>query len=121
MKRDFELIRKILAEVSDAPAGCPAYTLRFPGEYDDKVVFEHVALLIDAGLIEGNIHRAMSGIHDVRITRLTWDGQEFLDAAAEDTRWRKAIDTVKEKGGAMTFEVLKELLKRLSAAAVGLS
>ena len=121
MKRDFELIRKIVSEIADAPAGGPAFTLTFPNEYDDKVVFEHEALLIDGGLIEGKVQRVMSGIHDVKIFGLTWTGQDFYETATTDTLWKKAFSTVKEKGGAMTFEVLKELLKRLSLSAAGLS
>lgn len=121
MKRDFELIRKILAEIADATAGGPAYVLTFPGEYDNKVVFEHVALLIDAGLVEGNVQRVMTGIHSASIRCLTWAGQDFYEAAAKETLWRKAFSIVQEKGGAMTFDVLKALLSKLALAGAGLS
>ena len=121
MKRDFELLKKIVAEIADADGGCSSYSLTFPGEYDDGVVFEHVELLIDAGLVVGDVHRSFDGIHGVSITRLTSDGQDFLDAAAKQTLWNKAFAVVKEKGGAMTLDVLTRLLQKLAESQVGLS
>jgi hypothetical protein len=52
--------------------------------------------------------------------RMTWAGHEFLDAAREDTRWKKAMDIVRDKGRSVTFEVLKALLISLIKTAVGL-
>jgi hypothetical protein len=120
MKRDFELVRKIVADIADSPAGGPYFCLTYPGEYEDRVVFEHIELLIDAGLVEGKVQRVMSGIHSVMIRGLTWAGQDFYEAAAKDTLWNKAFSTVREKGGAMTFDVLVELLKSLAKSAAGL-
>ena len=120
MIRDFELVRKILFAIAEAPAGGSYFSITFPGEYEDKVVFGHLELLIDAGLVVGKVQRSMSGIHAVMIRGMTWEGQDFYQAAIKDTLWKKAFSTVQEKGGAMTFEVLKELLKRLAASAVGL-
>ena len=110
-----------MKEIADEPGGGPGYCLTFPGEYEDKVVFEHVGLLIDAGLVEGKIQRVMTGIHSVKILGLTWAGQDFHDAAAKDTLWKKAFSIVQEKGGAMTFDVLKGLLSKLALASAGLS
>lgn len=121
MIRDFELIRKILKSVAEeAPAGCAYFTLTFPGEYEDRVVWAHIELLIEAGLLEGKVSRAMSGIAGVMVRGLTWAGHDFLEAASAEPLWQKAFSTVKEKGGVMTFEVLKELLKSLAKNAVGL-
>lgn len=121
MIRDFELVRKIIFAIANAPAGGSYFSLTFPGEYEEKVVFGHLELLIDAGLVEGKVQRSMSGIHAVMIRDLTWEGQDFYRVAKEDTLWKKAFSTVQEKGGAVTFEVLKELLKRLAASAAGLA
>jgi hypothetical protein len=38
------------------------------------------------------------------VSRLTWEGHEFLDAARDEKRWKKAMSTVKEKGGTITIE-----------------
>lgn len=121
MKRDFELIRKILLEVEAAPVGTSPIEVDAVDGYDEATVWGHVDLLIDAGLLEGKVIRSNEGLIGVAIKKITWDGCDFLDAARDNGLWQKAFSTVKEKGGAMTFDVLKELLKRLALAAGGLA
>ena len=41
---------------------------------------------------------------------LTWQGHEFLDAARNDTIWRKAKKKVLETTGGLAFDVLKAAL-----------
>jgi hypothetical protein len=123
MQRDFELIRKIMTEIAaEVPAGSTHFSFTMPGEYEDKVVWAHIELLIEAGLIEGSVQRSMDmGLRGVNLRGLTWAGYDFLEAASKDTLWKKAFATVKEKGGAMTFDVLKALLKTYAMSAAGLS
>jgi hypothetical protein len=54
------------------------------------------------------------------ITNLTWAGHEFADAARDETRWKKAMGFVKEKGGAVTIGVLTQLLISLMRGAFGI-
>jgi hypothetical protein len=121
MKRDFDLVRKILLDIQDMPANAQPSSIDYPGEYDQAVVNAHISLLIDAGLIEGKVIRTMQGVAQATARGLTWQGHDFIDAAKQDVIWKKAFDTIKDKGGAVTFEVLKELLKSLTLKAVGLS
>ncbi|WP_035384017.1 DUF2513 domain-containing protein [Ferriphaselus sp. R-1] len=121
MKRDFELIRKILLVVEATPAGTTPIEVDSVEGYDEATVLGHVDLLIDAGLLEGRVLRSNEGIIGVAIRKITWDGCNFLDAARDNGLWKKAFSTVKEKGGAMTFDVLTEMLKRLAQSAAGLS
>ena len=51
---------------------------------------------------------------------MTWEGHEFADAARDETRWKKAMGIVEEKGGAVTLDVLKELLLHLARMGLGL-
>jgi hypothetical protein len=37
-------------------------------------------------------------------------GHEFLDASRNETVWKKTLKTINEKGGGLTFEVIKALL-----------
>jgi hypothetical protein len=117
MKRDFELVRKILLQVESTPAGFGPIALEFPDEYDQALVNEHVDLLLQANLIQGKLVRSMQGIIGMAIQGLTWEGHEFLEAAAKDTLWKKALEAAKEKGLALTLDVLKELLKSLALKA----
>jgi hypothetical protein len=51
---------------------------------------------------------------------LTWQGHEFLDAARNDTIWRKATGKLVAVTGGTSLEVLKELLIAGAKQAVGL-
>jgi hypothetical protein len=54
------------------------------------------------------------------IYRLTWEGHEFLDAARDDTRWKRAWTIVREKAGSVTVDVLKQVLTSLMKDALAL-
>lgn len=120
MKRDFELCRRILMETEDWDAGMGPFNVEFPGEYSRPLVEGHVELLIEAGLLKGKKLPGSNNLMQMAILGLTWEGHDFLDAAKEETLWRKAFEIVKDKGGVMTFSVLTDLLKKLASAAAGL-
>ncbi|HEX8190159.1 MAG TPA: DUF2513 domain-containing protein [Pyrinomonadaceae bacterium] len=106
MKRDFDLVRLILLELEkDETVDLSPYT--------QEQINYHKALVKEAGFAEGTIHYA-SGVHarpdvpDVAIlSRLTWEGHEFLDKARNDKVWNRAKSIVKEKVGALSLEALK--------------
>jgi hypothetical protein len=120
MVRDFELIRKILLLAQEKPAGGRPYGIEFPGEYGQDDVNEHVELLIEAGLLKGEVLKGLGGVHGMMITGLTWSGHDFIQAAASPAVWRKSLAVVKEKGGAITFDLFKALLESIAKAALGL-
>ena len=78
MKRDIEIVRKLLLR-AEAPDGGVSI--------NDPVETYHVRIMIDAGLVEGRISEEItSGApRHSRIHLLTWAGHEFLDAAPNDT------------------------------------
>ena len=119
MKRDMELIRTILLQIEEKggdPRG--GVELDFP-DHPEEVVSHHVLLLQEAGLIDAFDLTTRAGFR-MHPKRLTWEGHEFLDAARNDTIWNKAQKMVKEKGGAIPFEILKGLLVKISAGFFGL-
>lgn len=119
MKRDLELMRKMVIAIEDAPSGW-APDLKFDG-YSDAQVGYHAYLLIDAGLARGQDASTMgSDAPQGFITSLTWAGHEFADAARDETRWKKAMGVVQEKGGTVTIGVLTQLLIALMKGALGL-
>lgn len=121
MKRDFELVRTILMDVQKSPAGSQLAEITIPDGCDKDTLYAHIELLIDANLLEGKVLRSNEGIAAIAVRKLTWEGHDFIQAAESDGLWKKAFATVKENGGAMTFDVLKELLKKLALTAAGLS
>lgn len=121
MERDFELIRKILLAVEQAPPQqISPLTISFNGEYEQAVVNEHVYLLIQRGLLEGKSSNMGASINAIVVFRLTWEGRDFIKVAKEEPLWKKAFSTVKERGGAMTFDILKSLLAKYAELQVGL-
>lgn len=119
MKRDLELVRKILLTIEDSPGGY-APDLKIDG-YTDSQIGYHAYLIIDAGLAHGSDISSMGrDSPEGMITNLNWAGHEFAEAARDDTRWKKAMNIVKDKSGSVTMDVLKELLTSLMKAAIGL-
>lgn len=115
MKRDMDLIRLLLlqTEGEEPKPDLSGYTQAQP--------VYHAALLIEAHLVHGSIIEDGEGEVASTVTmRLTWAGHEFLDAARNDTIWRKASEKLKQSGVQMTISLLEELLKKLIKEPLGL-
>jgi hypothetical protein len=119
VKRDLELIRRILFAVEDAPTGF-APPLEIEG-YTPSQIGYHAYLLIDGGFAKGpELTHMQSEGPEARITSLTWEGHDFAEAARDPERWQQVMKIVKDKGGSVTLDVVKQLLIKLMTAAVGL-
>jgi hypothetical protein len=132
MKRDWDLLRWILNQAESCGGGYPIvvtdgaqyssqhYKLNI-GERNFGEMCEHVLLLGDAGLAEvRDLGRTFDGPSGVVIDRLTMAGHDFLDSARDENRWKKAMTTVNEKGGAVTVGVLTQILSALVKQSFGL-
>jgi hypothetical protein len=109
MKRDMDLVRKIMLAVEASDRPLDSSLIRIAG-YTGESITEHMRLLNEAGLIEGI--SAYSVEHRLKWIelRLTWSGHDFLDAARNESVWTETIAEVRKKTGAVPFEVLKGLL-----------
>lgn len=112
MKRDMDLVRKILLKMEARPQSESGYPLAIDGYESDTINF-HVVLLQEAGLITA----IDTGLQWLPVD-LTWEGHEFLDAARSERRWRKAMSIIEKQEGAVPFEILKELLLGFARDAV---
>jgi Hypothetical protein (DUF2513) len=107
MKRDMDIVRLLLLQLEGdekAPEKLKAY--------DEPLVVYNAALLVDSGLVEGAVARG--GDNDplgVAMNHMTWAGHDFLDAARDETLWKKAKQTVMKPAASYTFEIVKEYLK----------
>jgi Hypothetical protein (DUF2513) len=121
MKRDMELIRKMVLAIEDAPTGWAPDKLEVDGYTADQISY-HAYLLVDAGLTDGPIvtNSDSTGGPEALIRHLTWAGHEFAEAARDESRWKKAMVVVKEKGGSVTLGVLTQLLTSLMKSALSL-
>ena len=115
MKRDMDLVRLILLEIEKSSEDPRAeIRLQIP-DYTFEQVSYHVMILHEAGLVEADDLSTMGSGSVWLPRRLTWSGHEFLDAARNDSIWKKA----KEKASSMNFELLKELLLNLARQQLG--
>ena len=112
MKRDLELIRKILLNV-EADKYAYGASVRVEG-YPDEIVGQHVALLLDAGLVEGRLRMTDAyGIVGAMIDRLTNSGHDFCAAIHEDTIWNKVRAKVIKPGIAFSLKLVMEMVQEL--------
>ena len=109
MKRDFNLVRKILQDMENAEPMKIFNGFPFEG-YDKPTVHEHIELLIEAGLLDGKVHRTRDSSMPM-VSRLTWAGHDFLDAMKDESIWKKAQDSLLKPAGGVAFDVLLEWLK----------
>lgn len=119
MKRDIELIRKMLLEIEShdnvfMPSDDPA---------DYQLIGHHLLLLQEGGLIAGiePIERP-SGEMLVQVKthpRLTWAGHEFLDIARNDKLWGEATQKIGGELGTVSFAVLIQLLAHRAKGYLG--
>lgn len=115
MKRDMDLIRLLLLDTEGEEPKPDLSAFNMP-----QLVY-HSALLVEAGLVHGTvIESGESQPAAVETLRLTWAGHEFLDAARNETIWKKAGEKIKQSGVQVTVSVLEELLKKLLKESLGL-
>ncbi|QDP72186.1 DUF2513 domain-containing protein [Legionella israelensis] len=119
MKRNWDLVRKILLKVEETPQSNQLKLEDFPDDNGYEVTY-HVQLLIDAGLIDANIYGTTSSEpNDFLLRRLTWHGHEFLDSVKNESIWLKTKETFKSKGISMTFETIKTVAIGLISKYIG--
>jgi hypothetical protein len=116
MKRDMDLVRKILLKLEDTSYPEPDYKFTIEGFCNDDISY-NVMLLSEANLIEA-MNTSALGYFKWIPRRLTWAGHEFLDAARDNNRWEAAKKLIVEKGGNLAFDVIKSVLISLMTKAV---
>ncbi len=104
MKRDMQVIRKLILYLEEAEPGCDSDDIDL--ELDTDVLEYHMRLMDEAGLI---CITPMRG--GVIFNRMTWQGHDFADAARDDVVWKKTLRKVAETTKSVTFELLTHLLK----------
>ena len=124
MKRDMDLIRSIALrlEEQDEPLDVDnemATDLGLSG-YSNRQIDEHLLIMQEAGLLDGERVMTMDGSVDWINLRLTWHGHEFLAAARDEAIWKQATGKVSSKVGSVTLDVLTRVLSDLAAKAMGL-
>jgi hypothetical protein len=116
MKRNWDTIREILLKFEELDPEKGSVKLSdFPSERAYEYSY-HVELLIDAGLIYGQMTKTMGHrAQDFLAHRLTWEGHEFLDSIRSDTVWNKTKTSFVKGGLSMTFDLVKSVATDIAA------
>jgi hypothetical protein len=119
MKRDLDLIRRLLLTLEGKPAGIVVTQFsEFPNTPDAEL-FEHIQLLLDADLVEGQVARSGKGSPVAcAIMRITNKGHEFLDNARNDDVWNKVVRESKSKGVSLSLDVLAKIMGEIVAGMI---
>jgi hypothetical protein len=114
MKRDMDLVRDLLLAIENDPNfdGMRRIMPDEPGdlgitEHSYEEVVYHLVLLIEAGLLVGKLTMQMP-----IISKLTWQGHDFLDTVRDPVIWRETKEGAKKAGG-FSLELLAALAKGL--------
>ena len=76
-------------------------------------------MLLEAGLVEGEESTELGSEPSGFISRLTWEGHEFLESAKDSGRWREAKEAIGKVGGA-SLQVWSSVLTQLTLKGLGL-
>jgi len=110
MKRDMELIRRILQNAEELE-----FVDDEPYErYEAKPPLEayQIALMKDAGLVDAEIDTTIGIPSGATIARLTWSGHDFLDSSRDSNIWKLAKEHIIKPDASWSFSILVEWLKQ---------
>ena len=113
MRRDFDLIRLLLQQIEGVE------NVDDLSNYTDAQQLYHSCLLIEGGLVHGNIMVGQNGDPvGTRVSRLTWDGHEFLDITRDPSVWSKVKGAVGESVRAAAIDTIKGACKDLASIGI---
>ena len=114
MERDFDLIRELLLQVEAAPSNLGEdVRFRTAEEHSNEQVQYHLTLLLEAEIVKGQDHSSLDGTRRISVSRLTWNGHEFLDLIRSEGRWEAVKKNMRETGTDLSFEAIKTIASQL--------
>lgn len=121
MKRDMELVRKILIFFNEKATPEMVDGLEIEG-YDDTDVMYCLILLYDAGMLMAEPEQTNTGrtiiVHPFD---LTWQGHELLASIQNETIWDEIKSSYQEKGlKSVSIRILKTMSDSIVRAKLGL-
>lgn len=117
MKRDMELIRKILFYIEENyVAGDGHINIEIDG-YSESEIYEHCQLAHEAGLIQQPLDAFSFDGPSCFVGNLTNAGFDYLEAIRDDTRWNRTKEAIKKKGLPLIIDTIKTIATALVTAA----
>ena len=106
MKRDMELIRKILFQIEENCDGMGGYSIDSIEGYTFEQLYTHFCLIKEAGLLN-NPKILMGG--GLIVDRLSNTGYDFLEKIRNDQVWEQTKTEIKEKKMPATIEFIAKI------------
>lgn len=121
MKRDPDLVRKLLIYLDEKPDYKMETVPKIDGFTDLEIMY-HCLLLAQANYVDFQPERTKDGERIIRahVFGLTWQGHEFLAASRDESLWRKGLSAVGSQTGGVAIDLLKAWLMHEAKHRLGL-
>lgn len=119
MKRDLDLIRDILLDIESAPSdSLTIYDLAKNHGVSPDLVFYQIQLLKEAQFIKVRYFMRVltpdsKKYDDIKISRLTLRGHDYLDTIRNNDIWRKTKESLVKVGTSVAFSTITRIASRL--------
>lgn len=122
MKRDLELIRRILLAIENSgPQDRLSVSSFVTDTFPPAMVSLHIKLLLDCDYIEAFPLRYIGASYDdFIIKRITSNGYDYLDSVKNNTVWNKTKEKLSAVGGEAALDVVKEIGKAVTLNLLGI-
>ena len=110
MKRDMELVRKILLALEERDDDSKEFNME---DVDNKTLRYHLKIMEQAGLVDVDIKPAGDNMFWIYAS-ITWFGHEYLSSIKNDNIWSKTKEELKRRGmdlGEVGIDVVYEYAK----------
>ena len=114
MKRDLDLIRKLLVFFDEKPGPEMVQVPPIEG-YDELTIKYHLTLLYDAGYLRCEPVTSSTSDRVIYVLpfELTWKGHEFLAKAQNEYVWDEVMQDIRNRGfKSASVDLLKRLLDK---------
>jgi hypothetical protein len=113
MKRDMDLIRKLVLLLEERPSAWTPDPIEIEG-YTPVEIGYHSYLLVESGLANGtNITTMGNDLPEYSPTYLTPAGHDFADSIRTQYIWDEVKEDIKAKGlGSATLDIVKKLVDK---------
>lgn len=109
MKQNLDLIRSILLHIEEVTD--IHNDLKDFGElidvYSEKDIFGHVELLLERGLVKGNLSFGSGGYVAWNVQRLTHLGHDYLNTVRDPKIWRDTKAGLANVGGSVSLSIVQ--------------
>ncbi len=117
MKRDYDIIRKILLVVEEKQKGIDIASWNLNnlsdfGDFDTDDVIGHFKLLLNAGFLNTDTRGDWLTSSSMYTAGLSWYGHEFLDTVRDEKIWRRTKEGARQVGS-FSIEVIAGIAKAI--------